>query len=57
MQIVEARLYTSYTPKQSFCIVFIRVASKRANQVAFKLRPLKKCWEGGDNMMSIDVDI
>ncbi len=57
MQIVKARLYTSYTLEQSFCIVFIRVASKRANQVAFKLKPLKRCQEGADNMMSIDVDV
>jgi hypothetical protein len=57
MQIVEAHFYTSYTPEQSFCIVFIKVASKRANQVTLKLKPLKRCQKGGDNMMSVDVDV
>lgn len=57
MQIVKTHLYTSYTLELSFCIVFIRVASKRANHVAFKLKPLKRCQEGGDNMMAINVDI
>jgi hypothetical protein len=57
MQIVKAHLYTFFTPEQSFFIVFIRVASKRANQVAFKLKPLKRCKEGGDNMMYVDVDV
>jgi hypothetical protein len=57
MQIVKARLYTFYTPKQSFCIVFIRVASKITNQVDFKLKPLKRCREGDGNMMPVDVGI
>jgi hypothetical protein len=57
MKIVKACLYTSYTPEQSFCIVLIKVASKRANQVAFKLKPLKRCQKVGDNMMSVDIDV
>jgi hypothetical protein len=57
MQIVKAHLYTSYTLEQSFRIVFIRATSKKANQVAFKFKPLKKCWKGDDNMMFVDVDI
>jgi hypothetical protein len=56
MQIVKAHLYMSYTLEQSFHIVFIKVTFKKANQVAFKFKPFKKCWEGDDNMMFVDVD-
>jgi hypothetical protein len=57
MQIVKVHLYMSYTLEQSFRIVFNRVTSKKTNQVAFKFKPLKRCWKGDDNMMFVNVDI